>query len=78
MSTGSFPGVESGRGVTLTSHTFLVPRSENSVELNLYSPCEKVENYHKTSRLDTIQFHGNVIIIIIMLKKWGLGVLSVP
>jgi hypothetical protein len=30
--------VESGRGVTLTPHPFLVPRSENRVELNLHSP----------------------------------------
>jgi hypothetical protein len=28
MGTGSFPGVESGRGVTLTSHPLLVPRSK--------------------------------------------------
>ena len=27
MGTGSFPGVKSGRGVTLTSHPLLVPRS---------------------------------------------------
>jgi hypothetical protein len=27
MVTGSFPGVESGRGVTLTPHPLLVPRS---------------------------------------------------
>jgi hypothetical protein len=27
MDTGSFPGVESGRGVTLTPHPLLVPRS---------------------------------------------------
>jgi hypothetical protein len=36
--TGSFPGVESGRGVTLTPHHLLVPRSKNRVELYLYSP----------------------------------------
>ena len=38
MGTGSFPGVKSGRGVTLTPHPFLVPRSKNRVELYLYSP----------------------------------------
>jgi hypothetical protein len=38
MFTGSFPGVESGRGVTLTPHPLLVPRSKNKVELYLYSP----------------------------------------
>jgi hypothetical protein len=35
---GLSPGVESGRGVTLTPHPFLVPRSKNRVELCLYSP----------------------------------------
>jgi hypothetical protein len=38
MGTGSFPGVESGRGVTLTPHPRLVPRSKNGVELYLCSP----------------------------------------
>jgi hypothetical protein len=38
MGTESFPGVESGRGVTLTPHPLLVPRSKNRVELYLYSP----------------------------------------
>jgi hypothetical protein len=38
MGAGSFPGVESGRGVTLNPHTLLVPRSKNRVELYLYSP----------------------------------------
>jgi hypothetical protein len=38
MGTGSFPGVECGRGVTLTPHPLLVLRSKNRVELYLYSP----------------------------------------
>jgi hypothetical protein len=38
MGTGSFPGVESGRGVMLTPHPLLVPRSKNRVALYLYSP----------------------------------------
>jgi hypothetical protein len=38
MGTGSFPGVESGRGVTLTHHPLAVPRSKNRVELYPYSP----------------------------------------
>jgi hypothetical protein len=38
MGTGSFPGVASGWGVTLTPRPFLVPRSKNRVELYLYSP----------------------------------------
>jgi hypothetical protein len=33
MGTGSFPWVESGRGVTLTPHPLLVSRSKNKVEL---------------------------------------------
>ena len=38
MGTVSFPRVESGRGVTLTPHPLLVPRSKNRVQLYLYSP----------------------------------------
>jgi hypothetical protein len=38
MGTGSFSEVESGRGVTLTPHPLLVPRSKTTVELYLYSP----------------------------------------
>jgi hypothetical protein len=38
MDTVSFPGVESGRGLTLTPYTLLVLRSKNRVELYLYSP----------------------------------------
>jgi hypothetical protein len=38
MGTGSFTGVESGRGVTLSPHPLLVPRSKNIVQLYLYSP----------------------------------------
>jgi hypothetical protein len=38
MGTGSFPGIKSGRGVALTPHTLLVPRSKNRVVLYLYSP----------------------------------------
>jgi hypothetical protein len=38
MGTGVFPGVESGRDVTLAPHPLLMPRSKNRVELYLYSP----------------------------------------
>jgi hypothetical protein len=38
MGTGPFPGVESVRGVTLTTHPLLVPRSKNKVALCHYSP----------------------------------------
>ena len=37
MGTGSFPRVKRGRGVLLTTHPLLVPRS-GSVELYLYPP----------------------------------------
>jgi len=37
IDTGSFPGVKSGRGVTLTPHPFLC-RNKERVELYLYSP----------------------------------------
>jgi hypothetical protein len=33
-----FPGVESGRGVTLNLHPVLAPRYKNRVELYFYSP----------------------------------------
>jgi hypothetical protein len=48
MGTWFFPGVESGRGVTLTPHPLLMPRSKNRVELYLYSTFvvyEKGETY---------------------------------
>jgi hypothetical protein len=35
MGTGSFPGVESGRGVTQTPQPLLRPRSKNRVKLYL-------------------------------------------
>jgi hypothetical protein len=35
MGTGSLPGVESGRGVTLSPHPLLVPRTKTRVELYL-------------------------------------------
>jgi hypothetical protein len=35
MGTGSFPGVKSGRGVTLTTHHFLVPWSWKSTVIPL-------------------------------------------
>jgi hypothetical protein len=38
MGTGSFPGVESGQGVTLTPHPHLVLRSTNRVGLYLCFP----------------------------------------
>jgi hypothetical protein len=50
MGTGSFPGVESGRGVTLTPHPLLVPRSKNRA----FVACKKGEtkNYAQTRLLE--------------------------
>jgi len=39
MGTGSFPGVKSGRGVTLTSHPLLVPWSRKSRVTTLLPLC---------------------------------------
>jgi hypothetical protein len=38
MGARSFPRVESGRGVPMTPHPPVVPRSKKRVELYLYSP----------------------------------------
>ena len=38
MGTGSFPGVRSGRGVTMTNHTLLVPWSRKSRAIPLFPP----------------------------------------
>jgi hypothetical protein len=53
MGTGSFPGVESGRDVTLTPHPLLVPRSRNSraiplLSLRVFVACKKGETYQNT------------------------------
>jgi hypothetical protein len=63
MGTGSFPGVESGRGVTLTPHPLLVPRSKNSraiplLSLRTFVACEKGATYLPT--VDVI--FGNTVL----------------
>jgi hypothetical protein len=50
MGTGSFPGVESGRDVTLTPQPLLLPKSKNSIAILLLSlralvACRKGETY---------------------------------
>jgi hypothetical protein len=53
MGTGSFMGVERGRGVTLTPHPFLMPRSKHRVELipllslRVFVACNKGKPYQK-------------------------------
>jgi hypothetical protein len=52
MGTGTFPGVESGRGVTLTPHPHLVLRSKNRVELlSAFLACKRRETYLKETEL---------------------------
>jgi hypothetical protein len=52
MGTGSFPGVESGRGVTLTPHPLLVPRSKTRaiplLSLRVFVAYKKGETYLDT------------------------------
>jgi hypothetical protein len=50
MGTGSFPGVEFGRGVTLTPHPLLVPRSKNRLEVYLYFPGRSGDRIHVGAR----------------------------
>jgi hypothetical protein len=51
MGTGSFPGVESGRGVTMTPHPLLVPMSKKQSRaipllfLRAFVACKKGETY---------------------------------
>jgi hypothetical protein len=51
MGTGSFPGVESGRGVMLTPHPILVPKSKRQsiaiplLSLRAFVACKKGETY---------------------------------
>jgi hypothetical protein len=45
MGIGSFQGVESGQGMTLTPHPLLVPRSKNRVELRAFVFYKKCEIY---------------------------------
>jgi hypothetical protein len=46
MCTGCFPGVENGRGVTLTPHPLLVPRSRKRVELYHYAPSWRMTGWN--------------------------------
>jgi hypothetical protein len=54
MGNGSFPGVDSGRGVTLTPHPLLVPKSIKQsraiplLSLRAFVACKKVETYLPT------------------------------
>jgi hypothetical protein len=57
MDTGSFPGVESGRGVTLTPHPLLVPRSKNRLSLRTFVAYEKSENLPDREKCEDYRKH---------------------
>jgi hypothetical protein len=57
MGTGSFPGVKSTRGVTLTPHPYWC-RDHERVELYLYSPYEPYGLYRATVELDLYSPYG--------------------
>jgi hypothetical protein len=64
MGTGSFPGVKSGRGVTLTSHPFLVPwsRKGRAIPLLLWA-VRPVQSLSACTRVHfTFYLTGNVVI----------------
>jgi hypothetical protein len=75
MGTGFFPGVESGRGVTLTLHLLLVPRYKKQSKaipllfLRDFVVCKKGETYQLVICLmccyclvaDTVKFVINVV-----------------
>jgi len=53
---GSFPGVKSGRGVTLTPHPLLVPRSRKSRAIPLL-PLWAVRTVQSLSACTTVRFY---------------------
>jgi hypothetical protein len=59
MGTGSFLGIESDQGVTLTPHPLLVPRAKNQsraislLSLRAFLACKKGETYLKNGDLAT-------------------------
>jgi len=68
MNTGSFPGVKSGWGVTLTPHPVLVPWSWKGRAIPLLplwavrpvhslNVCTWVPFYYTTQRLQSIKYH---------------------
>ena len=55
MRTGSFPGVKSGRGVTLTPHSLLMPWSRKSRAIPLF-PLWVVRPVHSLSACTKVHF----------------------
>ena len=58
MGTGSFQGVKCGRGVLLTTHPLLVPRS-GRVELHLYPPSGPRQACNGITLLLPLLYYGN-------------------
>ena len=56
MPTGSFPGVKSGRGVTLTPHLLLMPRSRKSRAIPLL-PLWAVQPVQRLSACTTVYLY---------------------
>jgi hypothetical protein len=62
MGTGSFPGIESGRSVTLTPHPLRLLRSKNSVlSLRAFVAYEKGETKVPIIILETITYKESTI-----------------
>jgi hypothetical protein len=69
--TGSFPGVESGRSVTLTPHPLLVPRSKNSrviplLYVRVFVAYIKGKNYLSLSHINNYPYVSIALAIIII------------
>ena len=72
MGTGSFPGVKSGRGVTLTPHPLLVPQSRKSRAIPLLPlwAVRPVKSLSACTRVHfTLTYISNVYIDIYYIKS---------
>ena len=76
MGTGSFPGVKSGRGVTLTPHPLLVSGSRKSTAIPLL-PLWAIQRLHSLSACTTEHFTFTLYVPQI-LKAWKNIALNVP
>jgi hypothetical protein len=70
MGTGSFPGVESGRVVTLTPHPLIVPRSKKQsraiplLSLRAFVACKKGETYFSVKAERTLTVRTKLMIYV--------------
>jgi len=65
MYTGTFPGVKSGRGVTLTPHSFQC-RGQEKVELCLYSPYGPYDLYRAS-----VPYKGSLYLCLYPYSPYG-------